>query len=145
MNKSERATAKQLDRQWEDALKRQESKSLGRISHILVSIYDLRKLWVALKNGESLILTSDGAIYKGRPNLEKLTKLQERYTADRVEYQYAESDPDTSSVLLPYSRGNSFSAHNNWSAETYEVNPDGTRKRVPSQKSSEPLPPPDEL
>lgn len=137
---SERATVRQVDEQWEKIKKHQESKSLGKLSHVLISIYGIAKLWASLKEGESLVLNSDGSIYKGRPNLEKLTLQQERYTTEKAEHNLADSDPSTRSAI-GFSKSNVFSAYNNWDSRTRVVNPDGTTKR--GGRKSEPTLEPD--
>jgi hypothetical protein len=121
--KSEKATAKSLDEQWETVVKHKESKTLGRLSQILLSAHKICEMWCALKNGESLVLHQDGSMYKGHVNLEKLHKLQECFSAEKAEHVYAPSDPDTARAMLPLK----FSANNNW--DTTSRLADGTRVR----------------
>ena len=139
MNKSEKATARQLDERWETVVKHRESKALSRLSQILVSVYQIGEMWCALKNGESLVLNSDGSMYRGHVKTEKMHMLQERFSTDKAEYVYAASDPDTATAFLPIK----FSANNNWDATPRLA--DGTRVRRSGSKVNEPVHTPDDI
>lgn len=70
--------AKLLDQQFQAEKEAKESKFFSRVSSVLISVWQLKEILVKLSAGESVIIDSDGNLYKGRVKLEKYQKLYKK-------------------------------------------------------------------
>ena|ERR1041385_3272808 len=98
----ERLEAEKLDEQFRAQKAREESKKLSKISQFLITAWELTALLAKLKDGESLVINSDGSLEQGRVKHEKLTKLREKISTGN------ENDFDTEGFREYNLRSKSF-------------------------------------
>lgn len=55
------------------------TEKLAGISQKLIGLWDIMAIWAKLQPGESLVLSADGSMHKGRVKTEKLTHLKESF------------------------------------------------------------------
>jgi len=59
----------------QEAVSRNESRGLARISRFIMSTWDLLSILTKTKHGESIVIDSEGNVFRGRVNTEKLQAL----------------------------------------------------------------------
>lgn len=99
-------TALNIDNAWKDRTAAKDKAGLAGISHKLISLYELGKLWLSLKDGDNcLVLHKNGSIYRGNTQnvkLEKMHKLQEAYkTEEHIEMGLVSSDMKSAEEMYP--------------------------------------------
>ena len=134
-------TARQLDQQWQDAATRREKLGLAKLSQQLISVFELGKMWLSLKEGECLVLSADGSIHKGlrvNARLDKMQKLQEAFrTEEKSDILRVASDMQSAEEMYPIAFNGARAAK--WDTRTRlapgESNTKGAKKRgKPAEK-----------
>lgn len=137
----DKATAENIDRQWELIKKNREKVKLAQQSSQLISVYELGKLWLSLKEGECLVLAADGSIHRGEKAdvpTSDMQKLKDVYKTERhIDLLRVESDLKSAMETYPTLGGTKRA--NNWDTRNRLAN--GTR--VGRKRKSEPALPAD--
>ena len=84
----DKITAKQRDRAWEEVKNAREKVELGKISHQLVGLSELRKMWLEMSKKhpeECIVLMADGSIYQGSRSNVRVEKMRNTHAAYKTE------------------------------------------------------------
>lgn len=69
---------RKLDEQFAEWKARQDSQLLSRISAVIASAWEIGRIIATLSPGQTITINSDGEIFKGRVNTEKMAKLSQK-------------------------------------------------------------------
>jgi len=74
----EKSNNRKIDEQFIAQKKAEDTRYLAKVSHILVSMWEITKMIVKLNPGESLVINEHGELFKGKVKTEKLVKQKEK-------------------------------------------------------------------